>query len=90
MVPSLDILKTSLTSHRPVISSLISGESNPSIASFNSLMASYIIEYVLISISSFSATSLAFPIGLTLKPITNASDAEASSTSLSVIAPTPL
>ena len=42
------------------------------------------------SISSFSATDLALPIGRTLKPITIASDADAKSTSDSVIAPTPL
>ena len=42
------------------------------------------------SISSFSAIALAFPIGRTLKPITIASDAEANRTSDSVIAPTPL
>ncbi len=48
------------------------------------------IEYILISISSLSAICLALPIGLTLKPIIIASDADAKSTSLSVIAPTPL
>ena len=42
------------------------------------------------SISSLSAICLAFPVGLTLKPMIIASDAEASSTSDSVIAPTAL
>ena len=39
--------------------SFISGESIPSIASFRSLIASYIIEYDLISICSFSDNFLA-------------------------------
>ena len=42
------------------------------------------------SIASLSATCLALPVGLTLNPIIIASEAEASKTSLSVIAPTPL
>ena len=42
------------------------------------------------SISSFSAKILEFPEGLTLNPITMASDADANKTSDSVIAPTPL
>ena len=42
------------------------------------------------SISSLSAICLALPIGLTLNPIIIASEADASSTSLSVMAPTPL
>ena len=48
------------------------------------------IEYERMSISSLSAIILALPMGLTLKPITIASEAEASNTSDSVIAPTPL
>ena len=43
-----------------------------------------------ISISSLSAIARALPIGLTLNPITIASEAEANKTSDSVMAPTPL
>ena len=59
-------------------------------ASLRSLIAAYIIEYIRMSISSFSAIALALPIGLTLKPIITASEAEANNTSDSVIGPTAL
>ena len=48
------------------------------------------IEYVRISISSFSAKERALDIGRTLNPTMIASEAEAKRTSDSVMAPTPL
>ena len=87
--PELLTLNTSKIFAYPRIVSLISGFNNPEAAFFICSIKSYIIVYYLCSTSFWLAESLADAFALTLKPITDAFEASANITSLSVTAPTP-